>query len=44
MSYRDFLDDSDVPDTDPCHPLTPEERAALVTGIRERFEAERMLS
>jgi len=44
MSYRDFLDDSDVPGTDPCHPLAPEERAALASGIRERFEAERMLS
>ena len=44
MSYRDFLDDSDVPDTDPCHPLTSEERAALAAGIQERFDAERMLS
>ena len=44
MNYRDFLDDSDVPDTDPCHPLTPDERAALAAGIRERFDAERVLS
>ena len=44
MNYRDFLDDSDVPDTDPCHPLTPAERAALAEGIKERFDVERMLS
>lgn len=44
MSYRDFLDDSDVPGTDPCHPLTADERAALAAGIQERFDAERVLS
>ena len=44
MSYGDFLDDSDVPGTEPCHPLTPEERDALAAGMKDRFEAERILS
>jgi uncharacterized phage-associated protein len=42
MSYRDFLDDPE-PGTDPCHPLSPEEREALAQGIKERFAAERIL-
>jgi len=43
MCYRDFLDDP-APGTDPCHPLTVEEREALAVGIQERFAAEHMLS
>lgn len=43
MCYRDFLDDPG-PDTELCHPLSAEDRAALAAGIQERFEAERMLS
>jgi hypothetical protein len=43
MHWRDFLDDPE-PGTEPCHPLSPEDREALVAGIRERFDAERMLS
>lgn len=43
MSYRDFLDDPE-PGIDPCHALSSEERAALASGIQERFDAERMLS
>ncbi|MDR1282537.1 MAG: SocA family protein [Opitutaceae bacterium] len=44
MTYRDFLDDSEIPGTDPCHSLAPDERAALAAGIQERFDAERMLN
>jgi uncharacterized phage-associated protein len=43
MSYRDFFDEPETK-VDPCHPLTAEERAAAVQGLRERYEAEHLLS
>lgn len=43
MHYLDFLDEPETA-VDPCHPLTPEERAALAEGLQERNEAERLLS
>lgn len=43
MSYRDFLDEPEA-EVEACHPLTPEERAAVVQGIQERYAAEQFLS
>jgi uncharacterized phage-associated protein len=43
MDWLDFLDDAET-GTEPCHPLSSEDRAALATGIQERFQAERILS
>jgi hypothetical protein len=44
MSYLDFIYDSNIPGTNPCHPLTNEERDALAAGIQERLHAEYQLS
>jgi uncharacterized phage-associated protein len=43
MCYRDFLEDP-APGIEPCYPLDAEQRAALASGIQERYDAERMLS
>jgi uncharacterized phage-associated protein len=41
MNYRDFLDDP-PPDVEPCHPLSPEQRAAIAEGISELAAFQRL--
>lgn len=43
MNWLDFLGDAET-GTEPCYFLSSEDRAALTTGIQERFQAERILS